>query len=252
MTLAEKVAVVTGSSRGIGRAMALALAAQGARVIVNYASDASAGAAVVAAITASGGQAQAVQANVGTAAAIEHLAHQAVTTFGTLDIWINNAGADILTGAARRLPVDEKLRRLFEVDIMGTFYGSRIAAEIMNQRMGGSIINIAWDHVHQGYPSDYGVLFGAAKGGVAGMSMSFARLYAPRVRVNVIAPGWIKTAWGSSGVGASLETQVIAMTPLARWGLPDDIADAAVFLASDQARFITGQVVSVNGGVVMG
>ena len=252
MRLEGKVAVVTGSSKGIGRAVALAFARAGAQVVVNYAHDADAAAQVVAEIEATGGTAVAVAADVSDVTAVRHLADTMLATYGRLDVWMNNAGADVLTGAARALPIEEKLRRLLEVDVMGTFYGSRVAAAAMQATGGGSIINVAWDHVLQGYPTDYGVLFEASKGGVLGMSMIVARQFAPGVRVNVLAPGWIKTAWGEEDVGARLEAKVIAMTPLARWGLPDDIASAAVFLASDAASFITGQVLAVNGGVVMG
>jgi 3-oxoacyl-[acyl-carrier protein] reductase len=250
--LAGKVAVVTGGSKGIGRAVALAFAGSGARVVVNYAHAAAAAAEVVGAIEAGGGTAVAVAADVGEAAAVDHLVEATLAAFGRLDVWMNNAGADILTGPARALAAEEKLRRLLAVDLMGTFHGSRAAATAMRETGGGSIINVAWDHVLHGYPTEYGVLFGAAKGGVLGMSMSLARQMAPAVRVNVLAPGWIKTAWGAEGVGARLDAKVIGMTPLERWGLPDDIAAAAVFLASDEAAFITGQVLAVNGGVIMG
>jgi 3-oxoacyl-[acyl-carrier protein] reductase len=251
MRLDGKVAVVTGGSKGIGRAVALAFAGAGARVVVNYAHDAAAAEATVAAITAAGGQAVVVQGDVREADTAARLVAAALAAFGRLDIWMNNAGADILTGENRALPIEAKLRLLLEIDLMGTFFGSRAAAEAMRAG-GGSIINVAWDHVWQGYPTDYGLLFGAAKGGVAGLSLSLARQAAPAVRVNVLAPGWIKTAWGSEGVGASLDAKVIGMTPLARWGTPDDLASAAVFLASDAASFITGQILAVNGGVVMG
>jgi 3-oxoacyl-[acyl-carrier protein] reductase len=182
---------------------------------------------------------------------VRRLAEAALAAHGRVDIWVNNAGADILTGPARSLAPEEKLRRLLAVDLMGTYHGSRAAAAAMGGR-GGSIINIAWDHVLHGYPSEYGVLFGAAKGGVLGLSMSLARQLAPAIRVNVLAPGWIKTAWGAEGAGAGLEAKIVGMTPLARWGLPEEVAAAAVFLAGDAAGFITGQVLAVNGGVTMG
>jgi 3-oxoacyl-[acyl-carrier protein] reductase len=252
MQLAGKVAVVTGGSKGIGRAVALAFAGAGARVVVNYARDAEAADATVAALRADGGESLAVAGDVREAATAARLVETALGAYGRLDVWMNNAGADILTGANRGLPIELKLRLLIEVDLFGTFHGSRAAAAAMRAGDGGSIINVAWDHIRQGYPSDYGLLFGAAKGGVAGLSMSLARQVAPTVRVNVIAPGWIKTAWGSEGVGAQFDARVVGMTPLARWGTPDDIAGAALFLASDAARFVTGQILAVNGGVVMG
>jgi 3-oxoacyl-[acyl-carrier protein] reductase len=251
MRLAGKVAVVTGGSRGIGRAVAHAFGREGAHVVVSFAHDSADAEETVEGIKAAGGSALAVSCDARDEAAMTELAERVAADHGRLDVWMNNAGADVLTGQRRALPAAEKLRLLLDVDLMGTFFGSRAAAAVM-QANGGSIINVAWDHVLQGYPTDYGVLFGAAKGGVLGMSASLARLYAPRVRVNVIAPGWIKTAWGEQGVGARLEEKIIAMTPLARWGLPDDIAAAAVFLASDDAAFVTGQVLAVNGGVVMG
>lgn len=251
MRLDGKVAVVTGGSKGIGRAVALTFAGAGARIVINYARDTAAAEATLTAIAAAGGEAVAVQADVRDPVTAPRLVATALTTFGRLDVWMNNAGADILTGANRALSLEEKLRLLLEVDLIGTFHGARAAAAAM-RASGGSIINVAWDHVWQGYPTDYGVLFGAAKGGVVGLSMSLARQVAPRVRVNVLAPGWIKTAWGSEGAGAALDAKIIGMTPLARWGLPDDLAGAALFLASDAASFITGQVLAVNGGVVMG
>ncbi len=252
MRLAGKVAVVTGSSKGIGRAVALAYAREGARVVVTYATDADGAAAVVGEIEAQGGAGLAVGCDVRDEQAVAALAERALAALGRVDVWMNNAGADVLTGANRALPAADKLRLLLDVDVMGTFYGSRAAAAAMRRTGGGSIINVAWDHVGQGYPTDYGVLFGASKGGVLGMSTSLARQYAPSVRVNVIAPGWIKTAWGAAGVGTKLDARVIEMTPLARWGLPADIAAAAVFLAGHESAFITGQVLPVNGGVLMG
>ena len=252
MQLAGKVAVITGSSRGIGRAVAMAMARAGARVVINYAHDDAAADAVVDEITVAGGTAVAVAADMSAPVAVDYLVNVTLDTYGRLDVWMNNAGADVLTGPARMLPAEEQLRLLLDLDVMGTFYGSRAAAAAMQTRHGGSIINIAWDHIEEGYATTYGVLFGTAKGGVLGMSTSMARLYAPTVRVNVLAPGWIKTAWGKEGVGALLEARIIGMTPLARWGEPDDIANTAVFLASDASNFITGQVLAVNGGVVMG
>ena len=251
MDLAGQVAVITGGSKGIGKAVALAFSARGARIIVGFSRDARAANQTIEEISGAGGEAVAVQGDVSIAQTSQRLVDAAHERWGRLDVWMNNAGADVLTGAARALPIDEKLRLLIEVDLMGTFHGSRAAGAAMRQRSGGSIINVAWDHVWHGYASDYGVLFGASKGGVAGMSASLARQLAPNVRVNVIAPGWIKTDWGTHGVGTTQDARIVGMTPMARWGETADIASAAVFLASDAASFITGQVIAVNGGVVM-
>lgn len=252
MALDGKVAVITGGSKGIGAAVARAMAGAGARVLINYAHDAVAAEATVATITAAGGVVRAVPGDVAEAATADLLVEAARDLWGRLDVWMNNAGADVLTGAARELPIEDKLRRLLAVDLLGTFHGARAAGVAMRAASGGCIINVAWDHIWHGYPSDYGVLFGASKGGIAGMSASLARQLAPTVRVNVIAPGWVRTAWGEVGAGAAHDARIVGMTPLARWGTPDDIAGAALYLASDAASFITGQVIVVNGGVVMG
>jgi 3-oxoacyl-[acyl-carrier protein] reductase len=114
----------------------------------------------------------------------------------------------------------------------------------------GAIVNMSWDHVLTGMGNPTAAIYAAAKGGVLAMSRSLAREFAPRVRVNVIAPGWIKTAWGATADEAT-DRSVVQTTPLGRWGAPDDVAAAAVFLASTEASFITGETIVVGGGVVM-
>ena len=166
-------------------------------------------------------------------------------------MWINNAGADILTGSAASLSPIEKLDLLLAVDLRGTILASWQAAEMFAaQDGGGVIINMSWDHVLTGMAGANPQLYSAVKGGVLAFSKSLARSVAPRVRVNVIAPGFIETTFGA-GAGEGWRRTVVDSTPLNRWGAPEDVAGAAVFLASPAAAFLTGQTIMVNGGVVM-
>ncbi len=171
---------------------------------------------------------------------------------GRVDVWVNSAGADILTGEARRLSPIQKLDRLLAVDLRGTVLASWAAVELMRtQGGGGVIINMSWDHiVAGGMKGEYTQLFCAAKGGVYSFSRALARTVAPEIRVNVLGPGWIETAYGA-GLDPDQKARIGASVPLQRWGSPEDVAHAAVFLASDAAAYITGQMLMINGGGVM-
>jgi 3-oxoacyl-[acyl-carrier protein] reductase len=173
---------------------------------------------------------------------------QAFSALEDVDVWVNNAGVDVLTGEAGRWPAERKLQALIELDLKATIRCSRLVAGQM--RPGGSILNIGWDHAAvDGMPGDDAELFAAVKAGVLGFSKSFARSVAPEVRVNVLCPGWIETAYGA-GADREFYAAVAAGTPLGRWGRPEDVAGAAVWLASPAAGFVTGQAVNVNGGTV--
>ena len=248
--LAGQVAVVTGASRGIGRAIALALAEAGARVVVNYARSREAGESVAAEVKAAGGEALAVGADVSRADEVERLLHATRAAFGGLHAWVNNAGADILTGEARTWPAERQWDEVMAVDLKGAWLCSRAAAAAMRRDGGGVIVNVSWDHVAHGMGNATAAIYAAAKGGVAAMSRSLAREFAPEVRVNVVAPGWIRTQW-LDGAGAEVQQQVATATPLGRAGAPADVAGAVAFLISPEAAFITGQTLAVNGGVVM-
>jgi 3-oxoacyl-[acyl-carrier protein] reductase len=164
---------------------------------------------------------------------------------------VNNAGADILTGAGASLSPLEKLDTLLAVDLRGTMLASWQAAEILGaQDEGGVIINMSWDHVLTGMAGPNPQMYSAVKGGILSFSKSLARSVAPRVRVNVLAPGFIETSFGE-GADETWRRTVVDVTPLKRWGTPDDVAGAAVFLASPAASFLTGQMIMVGGGVVM-
>ncbi len=165
-----------------------------------------------------------------------------------IDIWVNNAGADVLTGGGRSWSAERKLEVLVDVDLKSTIRCSRLVAGRMAP--GGSILNIGWDHATiDGMAGENPELFAAVKAGVLGFSKSFARSVAPDIRVNVLCPGWVETAYGE-GVDRAFYDRVAAGTPMGRWGTPQDIAAAAVWLASPAAGFITGQAINVNGGTV--
>jgi len=247
--LDAQVAVVTGGSSGIGRAIALALAAAGADVVVNFARSETRAREVAEQIARAGGRAVAVGADVSRRADVDGLVARTLEVFGAIHVWVNNAGADILTGEAAGWPDDEKWDRVMAVDLKGTWLCSRSAAASIAGE--GAIVNLSWDHALSGMGNPTGAIYAAAKGGILALSRCLAREFAPRVRVNVVAPGWIKTRWGEE-VHEATSRSVVGATPLARWGTPEDVASAVLFLASPQASFITGETVIVGGGVVMG
>ena len=249
--LAGMRVLVTGGSSGIGRAIAIASARAGADVAVTYRVNERGAKDTAREIEGHGRRARVIRLDLADVASIEGLAGAARTALGGVDAWINNAGADVLTGPAVSLPVVDKLDLLMRVDLRGTVLASWQAAELMaSQESGGVIINMSWDHVLAGLAGIEAQLFASVKGGVLAFSKSLARTLAPRIRVNVLAPGWIETAYGNE-VNESVRRQIEATTPLARWGTPEDVAGAAVYLASPAASFVTGQTMLVGGGVVM-
>jgi 3-oxoacyl-[acyl-carrier protein] reductase len=251
LSLAGRAVLVTGGSSGIGRAIALAGARAGADVAVTYRANAAGAQDVQHEIVALGRQAAAIPLDLADVASIGAIGAAARGALGRLDVWINNAGADILTGSGASLSPIEKLDLLLAVDLRGTILASWQAADMFAaQDGGGVIINMSWDHVLTGMGGANPQLYSAAKGGVLAFSKSLARSVAPRVRVNVIAPGFIETTFGA-GAGEGWRRTVVESTPLNRWGAPEDVAGAAVFLASPAATFLTGQTILVNGGVVM-
>jgi len=232
--LAGLRALVTGSTSGIGASIAAAFRAHGAEVIT-HGRRALAG--------------RHLTADLRDPAQLDPLADNAWDALGGLDILVCNAGADTLTGAAAKGSFEEKVDALLDIDVKATMRLARAIGARMKARGRGSIVTIGWDQAETGMGGDSGELFAAAKGAVICFSRSLAMSLAPEVRINCIAPGWIRTAWGETA-SASWQERVQRETPLGIWGLPEDVAAAAVWLVSPAAAFITGQTIRVNGGVV--
>lgn len=270
-------AVVTGASGGIGRQTAVSLAAAGVtRIGLHFATDAAAAQVTADLVEAAGGQPLLLQADFADPAQCDRLVEQAFAEVAP-SIWVHAAGADVLTGEAAEQSFDEKLRRLVEVDFIGTLTVARLVAKRlaqaaeaaarvqMNQPQpapgdsdsgrsassdgptAASIVLVGWDQASEGMEGDAGQLFGPVKAAVAALGKSLAQQHAPWVRVNTIEPGWIRTAWGESTHGY-WDQRARGQALMGRWGTPDDIAAAAVFLVSPTSGFITGQTLAVNGG----
>jgi 2-amino-4-hydroxy-6-hydroxymethyldihydropteridine diphosphokinase len=235
--------VITGSTTGIGQATARAFAAAGAQVIVH-------GRNPTAAATEGVPGAQALAADLRDPNSCDRFAEQAWSLGpGGIDIWVNNAGADTLTGPAAQWPFERKLEELWAVDVRATMQLSREIGRRMKEQGWGVILTTGWDQAETGMEGDSGQLFAACKGAIMAFTRSLAVSLAPQVRVNGLAPGWIKTAWGA-GASEAWQERAIREAPLARWGTPDDVAAMAVWLASPAAAFVTGQIMRVNGGAI--
>lgn len=244
--LSGKVAVVTGASKGIGAAIASAFAAEGAAVVVNYASSRAGAHAVVADITAAGGKAIAVQADVSQADQVQALVKAAVDTFGGLDILVNNSG--VYEFGAIEAITEEHYRKQFDVNVWGLLLATQAAAAQL--REGGSVINIS-SAVTSLLPPQSAVYTGT-KGAVDAITGVLAVELAPRkIRVNAINPGMVETEGTHTAgfIGSEFETGIVGQTPLGRLGQPGDIASVAVFLASDDAAWLTGEKLTASGGL---
>ena len=239
-------AVVTGSSSGIGRAIALELAAAGANLILHGNRQPQAALELCEQIRSGGSQAKVLLCDLSDPNPTATFVDQA-WSIAPPDIWVNNAGADVLTGEAAELSFTEKLDLLWKVDVQSTISLAREVGQRMKTRGSGVILNMGWDQVDTGMAGDSGEMFSAVKGAVMAFTRSLAKSLAPEVRVNCVAPGWIQTAWGNQ---ASEYWQQRAQDEslLRRWGTPEDVARAARFLVSPAADFITGHVLPVNGG----
>ena len=242
-------AVVTGASSGIGRAVALEFAMAGADVVVHCAHNVQAARGVCAAIENLGRRSDLLIYDLAQTAACQEIVARAWELWQGVDIWVNNAGADVLTGAAASGDYNSKLQAVLDIDLRGSVLVAKLIGQRMRQSVGGVILNIGWDQADRGMEGDSAEIFAAAKNGVMGFTRSLALSLAPQVRVNCIAPGWIRTGWGSQA-SEKWQARVLRETPLGRWGDPADVAQLARFLASTEAAFITGQVISVNGGAV--
>ncbi|MBW6420578.1 glucose 1-dehydrogenase [Rhizobium sp. XQZ8] len=243
--LAGKVAVVTGASKGIGAAIAKALATEGANVVVNYASSKTGADAVVEAITAAGGKAIAVQGDVSKADQAQGLIDAAVKEFGKLDVLVNNSGVYEF-GAIEDI-TEEHYRRMFDVNVLGVLLTTKSAVKHLGE--GGSVINISSVVTSLAPPTS--AVYTGTKGAVDAITAVLAKELGPRkIRVNAILPGMVETEGTHTAgfIGSDFETGAVSQTPLGRIGQPDDIAQVAVFLASDDARWLTGEKLVASGG----
>jgi len=247
MLLDNQVALVTGASRGIGRAIAIELAKAGAKVMINYAGNHAAAQEVLTIIQNNGGQAAIVQADISDMAAVEAMVKQTVDTFGRIDILVNNAGITRDNLLARMKPEDWDA--VINTNLKGVFNTTKVVAKQMMKQRYGRIINMA---------SVVGIIgnagqanYAAAKAGVIGFTKSLAKELAARgITVNAVAPGFIDTDM-TAVLPEQVKNQMLANIPLGRFGTPEDVAGAVLFLASDAAKYITGQTLNVDGGMVM-
>jgi 3-oxoacyl-[acyl-carrier protein] reductase len=244
--LTGKVAVVTGASKGMGAAIAKSLAAEGAAVVVNYASSKAGADAVVSAITKAGGKAVAVGGDVSKAAEARGIIDAAIKNYGRLDILVNNSG--VYEFAAIEAITEDQFHRLFNINVLGLLLTTQAAVQHLSK--GGSIINIG-STISRLKPAGTAV-YTATKGAIDAITGVFAKEFAAKkIRVNSINPGIVETEGTHSGgfIGTDFEKGLVAQTPLGRTGQPADIASIAVFLASDDSGWLTGELQFASGGL---
>jgi glucose 1-dehydrogenase len=249
MKLQNKVAVVTGAASGIGKAIAITMAREGASVVIDYVGDPAGANGVVHAIQAAGGKSVAVSADVSNPAQVNDLIQKTVGAFGRLDIFVNNAGIEY-KHPFPEFPFD-LWQKVIAVDLTGPFLCAQAAAKLMiRQGSGGRIINIS--SVHEDLPMPTNAPYCAAKGGLRMLMRTIAVELAPhKITVNNIAPGAIFTPIDADvEANRSIEGKLMAEIPLGRWGKPEEVADLAVFIASDSAAYCTGGTFFIDGGMI--
>lgn len=268
-------AVVTGSSSGIGLATATALVQRGYSVVLHghrNLSGLQSAASRLSQQLAKGAELHCITADLSCEQSCRRLVQACFQRHPGLDLWFNNAGADVLTGDLRSVSFEQKLDRLWQVDVLGTIRLSRLVAERMADRserdlrlptmeqaetVGDSaaspsrtpsIVNMGWDQALLGMEGESGQLFCAAKAAVIAFTSAFSLTVAPIIRVNAVSPGWIRTAWGEQSTDEFWNRRAISESQLARWGTPEDVAQVVCWLASPESAFVNGQNISVNGG----
>jgi len=244
--LAGRNAVVTGASSGIGRAIAEHLAAAGAGVLVHARSNRQGAEETAANVRSYSVTSHIELADLSCLDAQDELVERA-WQWRDIDIWVNNAGSDVLTGEAAKWSFEEKLEQLWKVDVTATMRLSRRCGELMKQRGRGVMLSMGWSQARDGMAGDSGQMFAAVKGAVMAFTQSLAKSLAPEVRVNCLAPGWIRTSWGEQS-SSYWQQRARDESLLGRWGTSEDVAQVARFLVSPAAGFITGQIINIDGG----
>lgn len=252
--LTGRVALVTGASSGIGQAIAVRLAQAGCDLIIHYNENRS-GALETAGIASEFGRSTTLlQCDLSNSEHVNRFTEKAWSWRSRLDLLINNAGGDVLTTERKDWSFEEKLDYLWNLDVRSSIRVSRALGERMrNQTLPSlpAIFNIGWDQAELGQAGDSGQMFSTIKGAIMAFTRSLAKSLAPEVRVNCVAPGWIRTSWGES-TSEYWNDRAVNESLLKRWGTPEDVANVICFLASDAGEFINGQVIPVNGGIRFG
>jgi 3-oxoacyl-[acyl-carrier protein] reductase len=254
-TLRGLNAVVTGASSGIGRAISLAFATAGCeQVLVHFHRNQHAAQDTALQVESHGTKALIDSCDFANHGEASHFIERAFGKLTRVDVWVHCAGADVLTGDAGNATFEQKLDRLIAVDLVGSIQvgrevGARLSAQALSAALPQvpSMQFIGWDQATEGMEGDAGQMFSPIKAGVEAFAKSLAQHLAPHVRVNTLAPGWIKTAWGES-TSAYWNQRACTQALMSRWGTPEDVAAAAVFLASPGSAFISGHTLPINGG----
>ena len=248
--LKNKIAVITGASSGIGAAIAELFASEGADVAVNYLTSKEKAEIVASNVKSAGRQAIIFQADMSEKNEINQLIKKVTEKFGKIDVWVNNAGADILTGEGATADTHEKLEKLIETDLKGTINACWSITETMEKQGHGVIVNMGWDLAVHGFQGVNPQIFAAAKSGVLGFTRSFAKTAGPMIRVNMVAPGWVETAFAKNYMERTFYEDRIQEIPLGRFATPRDIAEAVLFLASEESSYLVGESININGGLI--
>lgn len=249
--LAGQRIVVTGSSRGIGRAVALRLARLGAQLVIHGRSKSPELERTRADVHTLSGGCEALTADFSESRSLEPFVEACFAAERPVHAWIQVAGADVLTTELREAPWPERLNALWQIDVAAAavlLYSS--GQRMRDQKLGDSacsIVTIGWDQAEQGMAGEAGLVFGSTKAAVHGLTRSLAQTLAPEVRVNCVAPGWIRTAWGAAA-NDDWQRRAATESLAGRWGTVDDVAEAVAFLAGPASRFVSGQLLKVNGG----
>lgn len=256
----RSTAVVTGASSGIGRAIAVELARLGTgRIVVHYCNNVSGAQQTAARLEELGARSDLIRADLAVPEDRIRLVRESFESLGDVQTWVNNAGADVLTGDAATWNFDAKLAHLIQVDVLGTIALSRLVAEEMLAREPGSPADdlanqgtrsmafLGWDQATAGMEGDAGQMFGTVKAAVIAFAASLAQSLAPRIRVNTISPGWIQTSWGES-TSDYWDARARGQSLMGRWGRPEDVAGAVAFVTDPANTFLTGQTIDINGG----